>query len=53
MMYFDDATSELARGDSRALAWTGAVLALLVSPVGYFAIPWLGTFASNASSALF
>ena len=53
LMYFDDATSELARGDSRALAWTGAVLALLVSPVGYFAIPWLGTFASNASSALF
>ena len=53
LMYFDDATGELARGDSRALAWTGAVLALLVSPVGYFAIPWLGTFASNASSALF
>ena len=53
LMYFDESAGTLAAGDDRTLVWIGAVLALLVSPIGYFSIPWLGYFARNASSALF
>ena len=53
LMYFDESRTVLQTGDGKALAWIGAIMALLVSPLGYFSIPLLGGFANNAASALF
>jgi NADH-quinone oxidoreductase subunit N len=52
-MYFDDPAPAFA--PTRDLPQSALILlsALFVSPLGYFAIPWLGAAASNAAGALF
>jgi NADH-quinone oxidoreductase subunit N len=53
VMYFDEAADKVADADDRMLSVTGGVLALAVSPLGYFAIVPLGVVAAKAAGALF
>ncbi|MEP7348999.1 MAG: NADH-quinone oxidoreductase subunit NuoN [Sphingorhabdus sp.] len=53
LMYFDEPADIIVESNSRALTWTGGALAVTVSPLGYLAIPLLGTFAAQAAKALF
>jgi NADH-quinone oxidoreductase subunit N len=53
VMYFDEASDVIAPGDDAALAWTGNLLALANSPVGYFSIPLLSLLSTQAASSLF
>ncbi|MEE9433998.1 MAG: NADH-quinone oxidoreductase subunit NuoN [Sphingorhabdus sp.] len=53
VMYFDDAEDIIVSENSRTLIWTGAVLAALVSPLGYLLITPLGQITDKAASALF
>jgi NADH-quinone oxidoreductase subunit N len=52
-MYFDEPAP--AFGETRDVPQSALILlaALFVSPLGYFAIPWLGAAAYNAAGALF
>jgi NADH-quinone oxidoreductase subunit N len=52
-MYFDEASDVVAPGDDRTLAWTGGVLALANSPLGYLSIPVLTLLSAQAAKALF
>ena len=53
LMYFDEPTETIVASDSRALTWTGGVLAVAVSPLGYLAIPVLAVVTAQAAKALF
>ena len=53
VMYFDEASDVIAPGDDTTLAWTGNILALASSPLGYFSIPLLTLFSAQAARALF
>jgi NADH-quinone oxidoreductase subunit N len=54
VMYFDDpAAAPIAKADDPVLGWTGGVLALAVSPIGYFAIPLMSAVTAQAAKALF
>ena len=52
-MYFDDPAPAYEPGRGRVEAALIALAAIFVSPLGYFAIPWLDTATRNAASALF
>jgi NADH-quinone oxidoreductase subunit N len=52
-MYFDEPADKLASADDGLLRWSGGVLALAVSPLGYFAIPALTAVTAQAAGALF
>ncbi len=52
LMYFDDSTDLIVADSDRTLAVTGGVLALAVSPLGYFAIPVLTLITMKAAQAL-
>jgi NADH-quinone oxidoreductase subunit N len=53
VMYFDEAADNVADADDKLLSVTGGVLALAVSPLGYFAIVPLGVVAAKAAGVLF
>ncbi len=53
VMYFDDAVDIIAETDDKTLVWTGGLMALVNSPVGYFSIPVLGLLSAQAAKALF
>lgn len=53
LMYFDEANDILVADSDRTLAITSGVLALAVSPLGYFAIPFLTAISLKAAQALF
>jgi NADH-quinone oxidoreductase subunit N len=54
VMYFDAPAEEsIAKADDPVLGWTGGVLALAVSPIGYFSIPLLSAVTAQAAKALF
>jgi NADH-quinone oxidoreductase subunit N len=51
-MYFDDPAPAYGETDDLPQSVLIVLAAAFVSPLGYFAIPWLGRFADNAASAL-
>lgn len=53
VMYFDDAQDIIISSGGKSLAWTGGILALLVSPAGYLLIPVITPIADQAAKALF
>jgi len=53
VMYFDDTEELIVPEEAPSLVWTGAVLAALVSPLGYLLISPLGAITDKAASALF
>lgn len=53
LMYFDEPQAEIVDAGAPELSWLAALLALIVSPLGYLAIPLLGGWASVAARALF
>ncbi|MFL6845838.1 MAG: NADH-quinone oxidoreductase subunit NuoN [Allosphingosinicella sp.] len=52
-MYFDEAAPAYGATDDLPQAALIVLAAVFVSPLGYLAIPWLGTLATNAAGALF
>ena len=52
-MYFDDPAPAFAAPDNRIEGGLIAVSAVLVSPLGYLAIPLLGAASLTAARALF
>jgi NADH-quinone oxidoreductase subunit N len=52
-MYFDEAAPAYGPTDDLPQAVLIVLAAVFVSPLGYLAIPWLGTLATNAAGALF
>jgi NADH-quinone oxidoreductase subunit N len=52
-MYFDDPAPAYHRVENRLEGGLIAVTALAVSPLGYFLIPALGLFSTQAAQALF
>lgn len=53
VMYFDEPADRIADNDDKVLGISGGVLALAVSPLGYFAIVPLGLLSAKAAGALF
>jgi len=53
VMYFDDVADVIVESDDKLLIWTGGILAVANSPLGYFAIPALGIVTTFAAKALF
>jgi NADH-quinone oxidoreductase subunit N len=53
VMYFDEPTGQIVEADDKVLPIAGGVLALAVSPLGYFAIPALSILTAQAAKALF
>ncbi len=53
LMYFDEPDGLIVDAGAPELKWTGAALAVAVSPLGYLAIPLLGGVAAQAAKALF
>ncbi len=53
LMYFDESTDLIVADRDKTLSITGGVLALAVSPLGYFAIPFLTVITAKAAQALF
>ncbi len=53
VMYFDEAQDLIVDAEDKSLAWTGGILALLVSPLGYLLIPVITPLADTAAKALF
>lgn len=53
VMYFDDVADVIAASDDKVLVWTGGILAVANSPLGYFAIPALGIVTTVAAKSLF
>ena len=53
VMYFDDAADIIVPAGGKSLAWTGGILALIVSPAGYLLIPVITPIADQAAKALF
>ena len=52
-MYFDESVDSIDAADDEVLGWTGGALGLVVSPLGYLAIPLLGAVTAQAAGALF
>lgn len=52
-MYFDETVDSIDAADDKILGWTGGALGLVVSPLGYLAIPLLGAVTAQAAGALF
>lgn len=52
LMYFDEANDVIVGDDDKALAITGGVMAVIVSPLGYLAIPLLTALTATAAGAL-
>lgn len=52
-MYFDESVDVIDAADDKVLGWTGGALGLVVSPLGYLAIPILGAVTAQAAGALF
>jgi NADH-quinone oxidoreductase subunit N len=52
-MYFDESVDSIVAADDKVLGWTGGALGLVVSPLGYLAIPLLGAVTAQAAGALF
>ena len=52
-MYFDEANEVIIAADDAVLAWISGVLALAVSPLGYFVIPALTAITTQAAKSLF
>ena len=52
-MYFDESADGIEAADDKVLSWTGGALGLVVSPLGYLAIPLLGAATAQAAGALF
>ncbi len=52
-MYFDESVDSIDAADDKVLGWTGGALGLVVSPLGYLAIPLLGAVTAQAAGALF
>lgn len=52
-MYFDESGDSIEAADDKVLSWTGGALGLVVSPLGYLAIPLLGAVTAQAAGALF
>ena len=52
-MYFDESVDVIDAADDKVLGWTGGALGLVVSPLGYLAIPLLGAVTAQAAGALF
>ena len=52
-MYFDDPDYSPAVTKVTELDWVAAIAAVFISPLGYFAIPWLGALADKAAGSLF
>jgi NADH-quinone oxidoreductase subunit N len=52
-MYFDEPAPAFEAGRDPVEGVLIALAALFVSPLGYFAIPYLGAAANNAAAALF
>ncbi|MBK7163449.1 MAG: NADH-quinone oxidoreductase subunit NuoN [Sphingomonadales bacterium] len=52
-MYFDESVDSIDAADDQVLGWTGGALGLVVSPLGYLAIPLLGAVTAQAAGALF
>jgi NADH-quinone oxidoreductase subunit N len=53
LMYFDEPADLIVADSDRTLAVTGGILAVAVSPLGYFAIPFLSAITVKAAQALF
>jgi NADH-quinone oxidoreductase subunit N len=53
LMYFDEPADLIVADADRTLSITGGILALCVSPLGYFAIPFLTAITTKAAQALF
>jgi NADH-quinone oxidoreductase subunit N len=53
LMYFDEPNDIVIESKSTELRLIGIVLAILVSPLGYFLIPFLGQVTAQAAKALF
>jgi NADH-quinone oxidoreductase subunit N len=53
LMYFDEPADLIVADDDKTLSITGGVLAVAVSPIGYFAIPALTAITLKAAQALF
>jgi NADH-quinone oxidoreductase subunit N len=52
-MYFDESVDVIDAADDKVLGWTGGALGLVVSPLGYLAMPILGAVTAQAAGALF
>lgn len=52
-MYFDEPANRVEQSDDAVLGWSGGALALIVSPIGYLAIPLLTAVTAQAAGALF
>ncbi len=52
-MYFDEPANRVEQSDAAVLGWSGGALALIVSPIGYLAIPLLTAVTAQAAGALF
>ncbi|HMS18987.1 NADH-quinone oxidoreductase subunit NuoN [uncultured Sphingorhabdus sp.] len=52
-MYFDESGDSIEAADDKVLRWTGGALGLVVSALGYLAIPLLGAVTAQAAGALF
>ena len=53
VMYFDEPTDGIVACDDKVLPYVGGAMALAVSPLGYFAIPFLSVVTAQAAKALF
>ena len=53
VMYFDEPTDSITACDDKVLPYVGGAMALAVSPLGYFAIPFLSVVTAQAAKALF
>lgn len=53
LMYFDEPTERIVNSGAPELSWLAILLALMVSPIGYLAIPVLNGWAEVAAKALF
>jgi NADH-quinone oxidoreductase subunit N len=52
VMYFDEAEDVIVAEDAPSLVWSGAILAALVSPLGYLLIAPLSAVTDKAAGAL-
>lgn len=53
VMYFDEAADVIIAEDEKSLIWSGGLMALLVSPLGYLLIDPLEQLTNKAAAALF
>ncbi|MGB5077318.1 MAG: NADH-quinone oxidoreductase subunit NuoN [Sphingorhabdus sp.] len=53
LMYFDEPSETIVECREPVLKWVGGLLAVVVSPFGYLAIPFLGVVSALAAKALF